>query len=233
MTPNNELLRDLVREFADADPILGEWFDRSDHNAWPYSHTACRTISGSSTYSRHAWGDAGDVMRLTKGVSWGVAPKSKPDRQATPADPFDRATWGDWYPLDELYWWLLDNRQDLDLDNLIYRRRRSSGSWDHLDHIHLDFNHHGTGKPPCAGGTLRTVDPEGGFVLTAEVPGGGQPPAPGVPPKGDEMLTTLELQGALLAAGHDPGDQDGVMGPATFAAWVAGLSSGSWQDGDA
>lgn len=202
MTPNNSLMRDLVREFAAQDPTLSALFDQSSHNAWPYSHTSCRKISGSNRWSRHAWGDAGDIMKLNG------TPNAKP---------------GEPHYLDIFHDWLVLNADAFDLDNIIYR------SPNHWNHIHIDFNHHGTGTPPCAGGSLTTTAPTGGFVLTIE--DSGTTPPPGVPPKGDEELTTLELQGALTSAGFEPGDQDGVMGPMTFEAWVQALRGG-WSGVD-
>lgn len=210
MTPDNEAWMAEVRLMAETDPILGPLFQESDHGHWPYSHTSCRNISGTNRPSIHSWGAAGDVMRLSKGISLGVAPASAPVLGLGPGDP-------GWYHLDEIYWWLQQEKERLNLRNVIYRRLRSNGTYDHRDHIHIDGQHRPEpdSKPPCMGGTLKTINPSGGWVLTV----GSFPPSPD--PGDDELVKVEDLQRTLKDAGYDPGKVDGVYGPKTAGAWLA------------
>ena len=111
----------------------------------------CRRISGSTTFSQHAWpgGNARDIY----------APVNHPD----PADFLDRV---DTY--------LEHNTQPLSIRLVLWRVQH------HYDHIHADFYPTGHDIPPCAGGreTWRysdgiiveehDPDPENGYYEEAE-----------------------------------------------------------------
>jgi hypothetical protein len=194
MTPNASKLREIVREFAAGNDGLRVLLARTDHSAWPVGHTSCRNISGTNTPSRHAWGDALDIMRLTK---W-----------KDPNDPARGvAVAGEPHYLDEIVSFLRANERAFDLDNTLWRQRN------HWDHCHVDFNHHRASgsRPPCMGGSIRTVNPSGNrFVLTVLTDPGS--------PIGEEVKT-LDLQLTLNAAGYGPLAEDGEYGPKTEAAW--------------
>lgn len=188
ITPNAARLRRDVRAFTLTDPLLSALLADSPHTQWPVGYRSCRKIAGSRRWSRHAWGDACDVMKLT-----GTG-NAKPGQD---------------HYLDRIYEHLDTHRAQLGIDNLIWRTTR------HWNHLHADFTHHGIGTPPCAGGTLRTTSPAGGFVLMPDQDGNVPVPEPG-DPEVEEVVKGI--QKSLKQAGFDPGKIDGDWGPNTQAA---------------
>lgn len=99
----------------------------------------CRTISGSSTYSQHAWpgGNARDIY--------------------APVDHDDPAAF-----LDEVNTWLAWNTEALSIRLILWRTR------DHYSHIHTDFWPHGYELPPCVGGDSRYQYSDGHTVFIVD-----------------------------------------------------------------
>ena len=203
-TPNATLAMKLIREFANSDPVLTDLLSRTRHTAWPIGHTNCRKkTSGSGNWSDHSWGNALDIMRLTK---W----KDPNDPARGIAKP------GQAFYLDLIWRFLVPNTAPWDLrpNQMLYRTVK------HWDHIHISWNHRGTGTPPCAGGHLQTRNPSGGWVLTMDADA-TNPPDPG-----DNEVTTKQLQEALNKAGASPKlAVDGDYGPKTEATWVRSIEN--------
>ena len=67
ITPTAEWLRNAIGSFVADDPILSELLARINHSQSPIGFSSCRKkTSGSGNWSDHSWGNALDVMRLTK-----------------------------------------------------------------------------------------------------------------------------------------------------------------------
>lgn len=205
LTPNAELLRATVREFAMSDPTLREIFDRTNHSKWPIGHTACRQkTSGSGNWSDHATSNALDIMILSK---W-----------KDPNDPAKGvAQRGEPHYLDLIWQLLQANLEEWDL-------RPSQQLWrvsQHWNHIHTSFRHRhdDSVRPPCDGGRLRLLNPStSSFILTM-----GDSPNPPLP--GEEILKVEDLQRALNDAGAEPAlSEDGIYGDKTHEAFVRALS---------
>lgn len=89
----------------------------------------CRPISGSSTWSQHAWGAALDIHHVDYGYSASAVHQA-------------------W--LDKVNGFLVANLDRLSIRTRLWRVK------DHYDHIHIDFWPRGYGRPPCDGGSHRT-----------------------------------------------------------------------------
>jgi hypothetical protein len=110
--------------------------------------------------------------------------------------------------LDIVWAWLNANIDPFDL-------RESQMLWRvsmHYNHIHCSFLHRRPTKstPVCDGGTLRTINPEGGWVLTIDTDGGTTPPPPDegdeiVLKRGDKNRAVADHQRGLDALGFDMG----------------------------
>jgi hypothetical protein len=114
----------------------------------------CRKISGSSTWSQHAWGAALDLHHVGYGYS------SSQQHQAF---------------LDQVAAFIAKYRQQMSVRTALWR---TSG---HYDHIHLDFWPRGYGTPPCAGGTHRTQYSSGRIVAGDPGPENGAWSGPSAP----------------------------------------------------
>ena len=97
----------------------------------------CRKISGSSSWSQHSWGGAGDLTHR----DWGYS--TNPAHQAY---------------LDEVAAWLQLHRTELSIWSYLWRVAS------HYDHIHVDFEPRGASTPPCAGGLLKSKYKDGSVV---------------------------------------------------------------------
>ena len=163
-TPNADWLREATRLFTETDPTLSELLTRTTHTAWPIGFYACRPkTSGSGNWSDHAWGNALDIMKLSK---WDD-PDDPAKGNAQPGQP---------HYLDIIWEWLNTNKDPFDLRDSQMLWRVSM----HYNHIHVSFNHRATGTPPCNGGDLVTINPAGGWVLTIDPDDPHTPPQPPV-----------------------------------------------------
>ena len=175
-------------------------------------HWNCRPISGTSTWSQHSWGNAGDLYHEDYGYS---------------TDPAAQAF------LDQVHAWIKTYQEELSIRTLIWRKR------DHFNHIHIDGWPKGYGLPPCKGGSLRMQYNDGRVVNGDPGPANGTTELPDkelitvsdtqVLNKGDEGTSVADLQQMLIDLEYDLGSwdpfgpdyspgADGQYGGATVAA---------------
>lgn len=149
----------------------------------------CRKISGSSTWSQHAWGNALDLHH----VDW---PYEVSDRNKAFLDPIHR--------------WLKTYRKELSIRTMLWQTRH------HFDHIHIDGWPKGYGQPPCDGGSLRMQYNDGRIVNGDPGPANGTPELPDrelvkvsnaqVLEKTMDGKAVADLQHMLISLGYDLGD---------------------------
>ena len=111
---------------ADIDRLhAAVWAAFPDLESWGMCNR--RRISGSSTWSQHAWCNAEDLHRDLNGKSYKAS-----------MDPVAR--------------WLEANRARYDIQYIIWRRDPKCDDMtnDHCNHIHVDMKPSGNGTPPCA-----------------------------------------------------------------------------------
>lgn len=101
------------------------WRAFPDLESWGICN--CRRISGSSSWSQHAWCNAEDLRRDVGGKS-------------------DKAS------MAPVAYWLYANRAKYHIQNIIWRRdpKCDDPTNDHCNHIHVDMQPTLRGTPPCA-----------------------------------------------------------------------------------
>jgi len=149
----------------------------------------CRKKRGSSSWSHHAWCNAGDIRISRRTI-------------ATP----DERRLGD-----AINDYLAANRDQLAIYRILWWQRSTfTGNTitGHRDHLHAVPWPYGIGTPPCAGGVLEVRHRDGSIGNTFGIL---EPPGADI---GDEAMQTKELtallQSSLIDAGYDLGDFEGL-----------------------
>ncbi len=176
------------------------WFDYAVgeiQEAFPEvnaGHWNCRHIGSGSTWSQHAWGNAGDLYHR----DWGYS--TNPTHQAY---------------LDNVAQWIRTYFGELSIRTFIWRKK------DHFNHVHIDGWPKGYGTPPCAGGSLRMKYNSGKVVTSDPGPVNGTIELPDrelitvseaqVLEKGDNGISVAKLQAQLIELDFDLGNWDPFM----------------------
>lgn len=160
------------------------------YERWPAARSwgiqNCRKIADSKTWSQHSWANAWDIT--------------------SPYPVKTTANLNHIRFLDEIYRYLVVNRERLNIRYILWRCAR------HWDHIHLDCWPYGLGLPPCAGGTLRVRNKDGSVGTSFK--------------NEDFIVDTYTWQQMLNIAGYKGEDgeelkEDGVWGKNTMFATQA------------
>lgn len=144
----------------------------------------CRKKRGSSSWSHHAWCNAGDFMVGND--------KELGDRIAA---------------------FLVANRNRLGIYRILwYGKSLFTGNTisGHRDHLHVVPYPYGIGTPPCAGGTLYVRNRDGSKGTSF----GEATESPGYSREEQEVRELVAvIQEALINAGYDLGDFEGYLSP--------------------